>query len=192
MGILWTSLQNVVITNEKANYFNFLVFVFMHYLCEKYYKYITVQLLFSHSVVSNFLPPHGLQHIRLPCPSPSTGVCSNSCPSSWWCHPVISSSVTHFSCPQSFPASGSFPVSWLFASGGQSTGASVSASVLSMKIHCWFPLGLTGLISGTRCLGRWEVCSGQAQQGLSKADSVFCEMLSTVPSFRPGSRLWNP
>ena len=104
-------------------------------------------LLFSRSLMSDSLHPHGLQHIRLPCPSPSTGVCSNSCPSSWWCHPVISSSVTHFSCPQSFPASGSFPVSRLFKSGGQSTGASASASVLPMNIQGWFAPGLTGLIS---------------------------------------------
>ena len=73
------------------------------------------------------------------------GVCSNSCPLSWWCNLTISSSVTPFSCPQSFPASGSFPVSWLFASGGQSIDA--SASVLPMNIQGWFPLGLTSLIS---------------------------------------------
>ena len=92
--------------------------------------------------------PHGLQHTRLPCPSPTPGACSNSYPSSWWCHPTISSSVIPFSsCLQSFPASGSFLMSWLFASGGQSTGASVSVSVLLMNIQDWFPLGWTGLIS---------------------------------------------
>ena len=91
--------------------------------------------------------PHGLQHTRLPCPSPSPRVCSNSCPFSQWRHPTISSSVTFSSCPQSFPASGSFPVSRLFASGGQRIGASTSASILSMYIQGWFPLGLTGLIS---------------------------------------------
>ena len=92
--------------------------------------------------------PQGLQHARLPCPSLSPGVCSNSCPLSWWCHPEISSSVTHFSsCPQSFPASGSFPVSRLFTSGAQSVGASASASVLPVSIQGWFPLGWTGLIS---------------------------------------------
>ena len=101
---------------------------------------------FSRSVVSDSLWPHGLQHTRLPCPSPVPGTCSNSCPSSQWCHPTISSSVTCFSsCPQSFPASGSFPVSQLFTSGGQSIGA--SASVLPMNIQDWFPLGLTGLTS---------------------------------------------
>ena len=92
--------------------------------------------------------PHGLQHTRLPCPSPTPGACSNSCPSSEWCHPTISSSVTSFSsCPQSFPASGSFPMCWLFASGGQNIGVSASTSVLPMNIKGWLPLGLTGLIS---------------------------------------------
>ena len=90
--------------------------------------------------------PHGLQHARPPCPSPTPGTCSNSCPSSWWCHPTISSSVIpFFSCPQSFPASGSFPISQFFAPSGQSIGA--SASVLPMNIQGWFPFGLTGLIS---------------------------------------------
>ena len=91
---------------------------------------------------------HGLQHDRLPCPLPSPRACSNSCPSSRWCHPTISSSVVLFSsCLQSFPASGFFPMSQFFASGGQSTGASTSASVLPMNIQSWFPLRLTGLIS---------------------------------------------
>ena len=108
----------------------------------------SVQLLFSHKVVSNSLRPHGLQHARPPCPSLSPGVCSNSCPLSRWCHPTISSSVIPFSsCLPSFPASRSFPMSWLFTSGGQSIGASASASVLPMNIQDWFPLGLTGLIS---------------------------------------------
>ena len=92
------------------------------------------------------LRPHGLQHTRLPCPSPTPRACSNSCPSSWWCHPTISSSVIPFSSRlQSFPASGSFPVSQFFASGGQNTG--VSASVLPMNIEDWFPLGWTGWVS---------------------------------------------
>ena len=86
------------------------------------------------SLMSDSLQLHGLQHARLPCPSQSLRVCSNSCLSSWWCHPTISSSVIPFSsCPQSFPASGTFPRSQLFASGGQSIGASASASVLPMK-----------------------------------------------------------
>ena len=92
--------------------------------------------------MSNSLWPCGLQHARLPCPSLSLGVCSNSCPLSLWCHPAISSSVILFSfCLQLSPASGSFPVSWLFASGSQSIGALASASVLPMNIHYRFPLG---------------------------------------------------
>ena len=103
---------------------------------------------FSHSVRYNFLQPHALQHTRLPCPSPTPGLCSNSCPSSWWCHPTISSFVVPFSsCLQSFSASGSFLMSLFFTSGGQSIGTSASASVLPMNIEGWFPLGLTGLIS---------------------------------------------
>ena len=102
--------------------------------------------LFSHSVVSDVLWPHGLQHTRFSCPSP--GVCSNSCPLHQWCHPTISSSVFPFSsCLWSFPASASFLMSWLFASGGHGIGASVSVWVLPMNIQGWFPLGLTGLIS---------------------------------------------
>ena len=105
-------------------------------------------LLFSCSVVSDCLQPHGLQHARLPCPSPSHRVCSNSRPLSRWCHPIISSSVALFSsCPQSFPASRFFPMSQLFASGGQSIVASASASVFPINIQGWFPLGLTNLIS---------------------------------------------
>ena len=94
-----------------------------------------------------WLWPHGLQHTRLPCLSLSPGVCSNSCPLSWWCYLTVSSSVVPFSSLQSFPASGSFPVSQLFTSSGQSIGVSVSASVLPMNIQSWFPLQLTGLIS---------------------------------------------
>ena len=103
---------------------------------------------FSCSVMSDSLQPHGLQHSRLPCPSPTPKACSNSSPLSWWCHPTISSSVIPFSsCLQSFPASGSFPRSQFFTSGGQSIGVSALASVLPMNIQDWFPLGWTGLIS---------------------------------------------
>ena len=98
--------------------------------------------------MSDSLWPHVLQHARLPCSSLSPGICSNSCPLSWWCHPIISYSVISFSSHiQSFPASESFPASQFFISGGQSTGVSASASVLPMNIQGWFPLGLTGLIS---------------------------------------------
>ena len=101
---------------------------------------------FSHSVMSDSLRPHGLQHARIPCPSPTPRACPNSCPLSRWCHPTISSSVVSFSsCLQSFPASGSFPMSQYFISGGQSIGT--EASVLPMNVQDWFPLGLTGLIS---------------------------------------------
>ena len=110
------------------------------------HKLLSVQ--FSHSVMSDSLQLHGLQHTRPPCPSPTPGVYSNSCPSSQWCHPTISSSVVPFSSHlQSFPASGSFPMSQFFASGAQSIGASASASVLPMNIQDWFPLGWTGWIS---------------------------------------------
>ena len=103
---------------------------------------------FSHSVVSDSLWPYEPQHSRPSCPSPTPRVYLNSCPLSWWCHPTISSSVVSFSsCPQSFPASGSFQMSQLFTSSGQSIGVSVSTSVLPMNTQDWSPLGLTGWIS---------------------------------------------
>ena len=102
----------------------------------------------SHSVVSDSFSLHGPQHDRPPSPSPTPGVYSNSCPLSRWCHPTVSSSVVPFSfCLQSFPASGSFPASQFFASGGQSIGVSASASVLPMNTQDWSPLGWTGWIS---------------------------------------------
>ena len=111
------------------------------------YYYYVYSLKFlpkpSHSVVSDSLQPHELQHTELSCPSPTPRACWNSCPSSQWCHPSF---VFPFStCLQSFPASGSFPIGWLFKSGGQNIGA--SASVLPMNTQDWFPLGLTGWIS---------------------------------------------
>ena len=113
--------------------------------------YISVQfssVQFHRSVVSNSLRPHESQHARPPCPSPTPGVYSKSCPSSQWCHPAISSSVVPFSsCSQSLPASGSFPVSQLFTWGGQSIGVPASASVLSVNIQDWSPVGWTGWIS---------------------------------------------
>ena len=110
----------------------------------------TSSVQFSRSVVSDSLQPHESQHARPPCPSPTPGVYSNSCPSSQWCHPAISASVIPFSsCPQSLPASGSFPMRsfLLFAWGGQSIGVSASASVLPMNTQDWSPLGWTGWIS---------------------------------------------
>ena len=110
--------------------------------------HLQYQYQFSRSVVSNSLWPHESQHARPPCPSPTPGVDSNSCPLSWWCHPTISSSVIpFFSHLQSFPESGSFQKSQVFASGGQSVGVSASTSVLPMNIQDWFPLGWTGWIS---------------------------------------------
>ena len=108
---------------------------------------INFTLQFSRSVVSDSLWPHELQHARPPCPSPTPRVHSNPCPSSQWCHPTISSFVIPFSsCPQSFPASGSFPMSQLFASGGQSIAVSASTSVFPMNTQDWSPLGWTGWI----------------------------------------------
>ena len=105
--------------------------------------------------MSSCLPQHRLQHARVSCPSLSTRVCSNSCPLRQWCHPTILSSATpFFSCPQSFPELGSFTMSRFFSSGGQSTGASASASVLPMNIQGWFPLGLT----------LWSPCSPRDSQ----------------------------
>ena len=107
-----------------------------------------VRMLVSRQIVSDCLWPHGLQHTRLSCPSPTPRVYSNSCPLSQWCHTTISSSVTPFSsCLQSFPASGSFQMSQFFAKGGQSIGVSASASVLPMNTQDWFPLGWTDWIS---------------------------------------------
>ena len=115
---------------------------------KKFFKKLNISVEFSRSVMSNSLGPLGLQHARLPCPTWTPRAYSNSCPSSRWCISTISSSVIPFSsCLQSFPASGSFLMSWLFTSGGQSTGVSASASVLPMNIQDWSPLEWTGWIS---------------------------------------------
>ena len=131
--------------------------------------------------MSDSLQPQELQHSRLLCPSLSPRVCSNSCPLSQWCHPIILSSVIPFSCPQSFPPSGSILVSWLFNSGGQSIGASASASVLPMNIQGWFPLGLTGLNS-------------PLSKGLSKVFSSTTvqkhQIFSTQPSLGSNSHIY--
>ena len=128
-------------------------------------------LLLICQVMSDSLRPHGLQHAMLPCPSPSPGMCPNSCPLNWWCYPTISSSVVHFSfCLQSFPASRSFPMSQLFESGGQSIGALASASVLSKNIQGWFALQLTGLIS----LISKGLFKNLLQQPSSKASILPC------------------
>ena len=114
-----------------------------HVSCENcWVKHTCSSVQLSHSVVSDSLRPHGPQHTRLPCPSPTPGVYSNSCLLSRWCHPTISSSVVPFSsCLQSFPASGSFQMNQFFASSGQSIGVSASSSVLPVNIQDWYPLG---------------------------------------------------
>ena len=118
------------------------------YPFQKIIGYYFSSVQFSHSVMSDSLRPHESQHTRPPCLSPTPGVHSNSCPSSQWCLPVISSSAVHFSSsPQSFPASESFPMSQLFVGGGQSIGVSTLASVLPMNTQDWSPLGWTGWIS---------------------------------------------
>ena len=133
--------------------------------------------------MSNYLRPHGLQHARPPCPSPAPRACLSSCPSSRWCNPTISFSVVPFSsCVQSFPASGSFPVSQLFTSGGQSIGVSASASVVPMNIQDWFSLGLTCLVSlqskGLEC------------QGTRKKDPVLEETAEKVTEASSRSGSW--
>ena len=134
-----------------------------HFLSATPHQHIQ-SVRFSGSVMSDSLWPHGLQHTRPPYPSPAPVTYSNSRPLSWWCHPTISSSVIPFSSHlQSFPASGSFPMSWFFESGSQSIGVSASASVPPMNIQNWFPLGLTGLIS-LQCKGVSRVFSNTTVQ----------------------------
>ena len=132
---------------EKTDYW---VFLWLWFICTSedfiLFRY-TASVQFSCSVVSDSLRPHGRQHAGPPCPSPTSGVHSNSRPSSRWWHPAISFSVPFSSCPQSLPASESFPMSQLFTWGGQSIGASASASVLPMNIQDWFLLGWTGWTS---------------------------------------------
>ena len=123
--------------------FTYKIFRFIHAYNRILFT-IHTEELFSHSVMSSSLRPYELQRARLPCPLPSPRACSNSSSLSWWCHPTICSSIIPFSCFQSFPASGSFPLSQLFASGSQSIGASASGSVHPVNIQ---DLGLTGLIS---------------------------------------------
>ena len=148
---------------------------------ELIYIYTHISVQFSHSVVSDSLRPHELQHARSPCPSPTPRVHSNSRPLSWWCHPAISSSVVPFSsCPQSFPASGSFQMSQFFASGDQSIGVSASASVLPMNIQDWSPLGWTGWIS-LQSKGLSRVFSNTTVQ----KHQLFGAQLSSQSNSRP-------
>ena len=131
------------------------------------------------SLRSDSLWTHGLEQTRLPSPSPTPRAYSNSCPLSWWRHPTISSSVVPFSsCLQSFPASGSFPMSRLFAPGGQSIGASASTSVLPMNIQDWFPSGLTGLIS-------LQTFKSLLQHHSSKASILWCSAFFMIQLLYP-------
>ena len=137
---------------EHSNWYRGELFnSFWYYLLKILYLLTVLKIQsvqFSCSVVSDSSQPHELQHTRPPCPSPTLGVYPSPCPLSQWCHPTISSFVISFSsCPQSFPASGSFQISQLFASDGQSFGVSASASVLTINIQDWSPLGWTGCIS---------------------------------------------
>ena len=147
----------------------------MTFFCSINFSYnVFSSVQFSRSVLPDSLQPHESQHTRPPCPSPTTGVYSNSCPSSRWCHPTISSSVIPFSsCPQSLPASGSFPMSQLVTWGGQSIGVSASASVLPMNTQDWSPLGWTGWIS-LQSKGLSRVFSSTTVQ----KHQFFCAQLS--------------
>ena len=149
-------LLHTIIKMQTLNISRTLISISLKVLCNTFpaHFHLSKQIFwctlvhFSHPVVSDSSQPHGPQHTRLPCPSPTPGIYSNSSPWSWWCHPTISSSVGPFSsCPQTFPASGSCQMSQLFASGGQSIGASASTSVLPMNTQDWSPLGWTGWIS---------------------------------------------
>ena len=140
--LLKAQLMVILAVQKLARFIRSQLFIFI------FISFTWGSVYFSCSVVSNSLRPQGLQHARLPRPSPTPRACSNSCPSSQWCHPTISSSIVTFSsCLQSFPASWSFPVSHFFTSGGQSIGVSASASVLPVNIQDWFPSGWTGQIS---------------------------------------------
>ena len=150
--------------------------------CFSFLTLLSVQFVrFSRSVVSDSLRPHELQHARPPCPSPPPGVHPNSCASSWWCHPAISSSVVPFSsCPQSLPASGSFPMNQLFTWGGQSIGVSALASVLPMNTQDWSPLGWTG-------------CTSLQSKGLPRVFSNTTvqkhQLFGAQPSSQPNSHI---
>ena len=163
--ILWIKIRNLSSTNWYSKW------CLRTYGCVRMFS----SVWFRRSVMSNSFQRHGLQRARLPCPSPTPRAYSNSCPLIQWCHPTISPSVIPFSsCVQSFPASGSFQMSQFFASGGQSTGASASASVLPMNIQDWSPLGWTGWISlQSKGLSR-VFCNTTVQK-----HQFFCAQLSS-------------
>ena len=149
--LLWLTYSELRHNKYKYNIFH--LYLVLEYKWNRLFHWlyplpVNNPYQFSHSLVSDSLWPHGLQHTRPPCPSPTPRACSHSWPSSQWYHPTISSSVIPFSsCLQSFPVPESFPMSQFFTSGGQSFGVSASISVFPMNIQDWFPLGLTGLIS---------------------------------------------
>ena len=139
--------------------------------------------LFSHSVMSDSLWLHGLQHTKLPCPWLFPGVCSNPCLLSWWCHPTIPPSATPFSFwLQYFPASGSFPMSWLFISDAQSTEVSASASAFPVNIQDWFPLGMTGLIS-LLSKGLSRVFSSTTKASIPRHSAFFMVQLTSLHDY---------
>ena len=155
-----------------------------------YFFYVSYELFsfsvqFSCSVMSNSLWPHGLQCTRLPCLSPTPRACSISCPLSWQCHPTISSSVPFFSCLHSFPASGSFQMSQLFTSGGQTIGVSASALVFPMNTQDWFPSGWAGWISlQSRGLSRvFSNTTAQKHQFFSSQLSLWSNPLISVHAY---------
>ena len=143
-------LRNALLEHSHTHLFTYCLCLLIHYnrRAEELQQRPYGPSVQFRSVMSNSLWPQGLQHTRPPCPSPTPGACSNSCPLSQWCPPTISSSLVPFSSyPQSFPASGAFQMSQFSISGGQSIGASASTSVLPMNTQDWFPLGWTGWIS---------------------------------------------
>ena len=146
-------------------------------LCWRFFKILYIHSVqFSRSVVSDSLQPHGLQHVQLPCPSPAPRAYSNSWPLSQWCHPTISSSVVPFSSHlQSFPTSGSFQMTQFFTSGGQSIGASASASVFPMNTQDWFPLGWTGWILAVQ-----GTLKSLLQHHSSKASVLYSPTLTSI------------
>ena len=153
--------------------------VFLHKFLKVGFYFPKVLVQFSHWVVSASLRPHELQHARLPCPSPTPRAYSNSCPSSRWSHPTISfSTFFFFSCLQSFPTSGSFPMSQFFPAGGQIIGASASASVLSMNIQDWFPLGLTGLNSCSQGILKSLLQHNSSKASILRPSALFMVQLS--------------
>ena len=173
------ALLSPVTINLSLIYFLFIMFTVCFFLHKFHRHWITILVtlllfFFSHLVVSNSLRPHVLQNARLPCLSLSPGLCSNPCPLSQWCHPTISSSAAHFSFYlQSCPASGFFPMSQLFATGGQSIAVSVPATVLPMNIQDWSPPGFTSLIS---------LLSKRLSRVFSSATSWKHQFFGTQPS----------